>query len=124
MDIVKLNNAGNRANSVFSTRLDDYAIFQDTIYSPCTGIVKHVATNNPDNIPPIRKRGPTNTNHVLLETNDMYVFMGHFSFGKVFVKEGEKVEAGQPLGLAGNSGFSIEPHLHIQAHENTHRGLP
>jgi murein DD-endopeptidase MepM/ murein hydrolase activator NlpD len=40
------------------------------------------------------------------------------------VHEGERVAVGQPLGLAGNSGMSIEPHLHIQAHAKTFKGLP
>ena len=124
MDIVKLNTMGNRASSIFSSRLEDYEIFNDTIYSPCSGRVKDASDNNPDNIPPERKRGPTNTNHVLIETDDMYVFMGHFGFRKVFVNNGDNVVAGQPLGLAGNSGFSIEPHLHIQAHTRTGTGKP
>jgi len=45
-------------------------------------------------------------------------------YHKVFVKEGDKVITGQPLGLAGNSGFSLEPHLHIQVHARTNTGLP
>lgn len=124
MDIVKLNKAGGRAAHVFSARLQDYESFADTIYSPCSGIVRHTASNNPDNIPPSRKRGPTNTNHVLLETSTMYVFMGHLGYHQVFVAEGDTVTAGAPLGLVGNSGFSIEPHLHLQAHARTGSGLP
>ena len=29
------------------------------------------------------------------------------------MKEGQTIKAGQPIGLSGNSGFSAEPHLHI-----------
>jgi murein DD-endopeptidase MepM/ murein hydrolase activator NlpD len=50
--------------------------------------------------------------------------MGHLKQNAVFVKEGDKVVTGQPLGCAGNSGFSIEPHLHMQAHEKTNNGMP
>lgn len=124
MDIAKLNSFGNRASNIFSSRLEDYEIYNDTIYSSCSGKVKHTADNNPDNIPPARKRGPKNTNHVLIETDSMYVFMAHLKYHEVFVQEGQQVQAGQPLGLAGNSGFSLEPHLHIQAHANTNSGIP
>lgn len=124
MDIVKLNAAGNRARRIFSKRLGDYEIFGDTLYSPCSGRVVRVQSENPDNIPPNRQRGPTNTNQVLLATPTMYVFMGHLKHGCVFVHEGDSVTVGQPLGCCGNSGFSLEPHMHIQAQERTNSGLP
>ena len=124
MDIVKLNKWGNRANRVFSKDLNDYEIFNDTLYSPCDGVVAKTQNNNPDNIPPNTKRGPTNTNQVLINGGDFYVFLAHLKFGCVFVHEGQKVVTGQPLGLAGNSGFSLEPHLHIQAQVNTHKNIP
>lgn len=123
MDLVKLNRAGNRADRIFSKRLEDYAIFNDTVYSPCNGTVLKAEHNNPDNIPPLRKRGPTNLNQVLIGTESSYIFIGHLKKNSVFVKKGDIVHTGQPLGLVGNSGMSIEPHLHIQAHANTGKGL-
>lgn len=124
MDLVKLNMAGNRASRIFSTNLKDYEIYGDTLYSPCNAIVAHVNEGNPDNIPPMRKRGPTNTNFILLETNDMYVFMGHLKPNSVLVQDGDTVRAGQPIAVCGNSGFSLEPHLHIQAHARTDESIP
>jgi murein DD-endopeptidase MepM/ murein hydrolase activator NlpD len=44
--------------------------------------------------------------------------MAHFIKGRIFVKEGVHVKAGQPIGIAGNSGFSGEPHLHINVLTN------
>jgi hypothetical protein len=124
MDLVKLNKWGNRANSIFSTRLEDYVTFNDTVYSPCAGIVLKTQDDNEDNIPPVRKRGPSNTNQALIEADSFYVFMAHFRQGHVFVKEGDQVQAGQPIALAGNSGFSLEPHLHIQVHAKTDKAIP
>jgi hypothetical protein len=124
MDIIKLNSYGNRASHIFSTHLQDYEIYNDTIYSPCNGRIAHTETINPDNIPPSMKRGPTNVNQVLIATNTCYVFMAHLRPGCVFVQQGDSVVTGQPLGCCGNSGFSLEPHLHIQAQMNTHSGLP
>jgi hypothetical protein len=124
MDIVKLNDAGNRAKQIFSTRLQDYEIFNDTLYSPCNGRVLKAKDENPDNIPPNRERGPSNTNQVLLETDSFYVFLGHLHQHSVFVREGDSVVTGQPLGCAGNSGFTLEPHLHIQVHAKTNSNIP
>lgn len=116
MDIVQLNKWGGRARYIFSRNLNDYTIFNDTIYSPCSGRVLRAYSNNPDNIPPNMHRGPRNTNQVLIETDSFYVFMGHLKQGSVLVEEGQQVVTGQPLGCVGNSGFSTEPHLHIQVH--------
>jgi hypothetical protein len=124
MDIVKLNSWGGRANKVFSSRLEDYEIFNDTIYAPCSGRVLRAYSDNPDNIPPNMDRGPQNTNQVLLETDSSYVFLAHMKKGSVVVHEGQWVQQGQALGCVGNSGFSSEPHLHIQAHAKTPTGTP
>jgi hypothetical protein len=122
IDIVKLNEYGNRARKVFSSRLEDYYIFNDTVFSPCDGVIQRVRDENPDNIPPSRERGPSNTNQVLIETDSFYIFMAHLRQRGVFVKEGERVKTGQPLALVGNSGFTLEPHLHIQAHAKSGHG--
>lgn len=116
MDIVKLRPDGSRANKIFSRRLEDYAIFGDTLYAPCNGVVARAYSDNPDNIPPDMTRGPNNTNQVLIETDSSYVFLAHLKMGSVIVHEGDTVHQGQALGCVGNSGFSSEPHLHIQAH--------
>ncbi|HVI43375.1 MAG TPA: M23 family metallopeptidase [Chitinophaga sp.] len=123
MDIVKLNKWGGRANRIFSKRLEDYEIFNDTVYAPCDGLVLRAYSTNPDNIPPAMERGPKNTNQVLLEGKDCYFFAAHLKMNGVFVKEGQYVKTGDPLGLVGNSGFSTEPHLHIQTHAKT-PGVP
>ncbi|MFY0254252.1 M23 family metallopeptidase [Chitinophaga sp. 30R24] len=116
MDIVKLNSQGQRATKVFSRHLDDYLIYGDTIYAPCDGLVVSAFSSNPDNIPPAMNRGPKNTNQVLLETPGYFVFVGHLKMGSVVVHEGQYVKQGDALGCVGNSGFSTEPHLHIQVH--------
>ncbi|WP_212005858.1 M23 family metallopeptidase [Chitinophaga sp. HK235] len=123
MDIVKIDDRGTRGAGVFSRKLSDYWIFNDTVYAPCDGIVRRAYGDNPDNIPPAMDRGPKNTNQVLLEGADCYFFAGHLKRNSVVVHEGQHVKQGQALGCVGNSGFSTEPHLHIQAHEKK-AGVP
>ncbi|RFS20603.1 M23 family peptidase [Chitinophaga silvatica] len=119
MDIVKLNKFGGRADKIFSKNLADYEIYNDTIYAPCDGLVARAVSSNPDNIPPNMNRGPKNTNQIVLETPTFNVFMAHLKMNSIVVREGDYVTKGQPLGCVGNSGFSTEPHLHIQVHEKT-----
>lgn len=124
MDIVKLNKYGNRANTIFSNTLKDYAIYGDTVYSPCDGLVIDIENSNPDNKPGIIKRGPKNTNFVMIEAEQYNVLLAHFIPGSIMVREGQRIRTGDPLALAGNSGFSLEPHLHIQVHMRTNDSTP
>jgi len=124
MDVVRLDRYGRRANRIFSGNLEDYYIFGDTIFAPCSGIVERAVDDNPDNIPPHRERGPHNLNGVVIDGSGYTVFLGHMQLHKVFVRAGDSVHAGQALGLAGNSGMSIEPHLHIQVHKKSTDGSP
>ena len=124
MDIVRLDGWGRRSRQVFSLRLADYFIFGDTVFSPCDGMIERAVSDNPDNIPPTRKRGPNNLNGVVIGGLDYTVYLGHLQQHGVFVKAGDRVLAGQPLGLVGNSGMSLEPHLHIQVHSNSPAGAP
>jgi len=119
IDMVRLNRWGARANKPFSERLEDYAVFGDTVYAPLAGTVQNARSENPDNTPPRRERGPSNLNAVVIAGEDCTVFLGHLRQDGVLVQEGEVVRAGDPIGLVGNSGMSIEPHLHIQAHQRT-----
>lgn len=53
-------------------------------------------------------------NYVLLECDAVYVLLAHLRCGSIRVKPGEHVKAGHQLGEVGNSGSSIQPHLHLQ----------
>ena len=57
---------------------------------------------------------PNAGNHVMIETDDGYiVFLAHLKNGSTLVKEGQRVEVGEKIGVVGNSGNTTAPHLHI-----------
>jgi hypothetical protein len=54
-------------------------------------------------------------NHVILDLGDgVYAAYAHLKRGSTEVAAGDRVTAGQQIGLCGNSGNSSEPHLHFQ----------
>jgi murein DD-endopeptidase MepM/ murein hydrolase activator NlpD len=69
-------------------------------------------------------------NHVILELADGagFVVLAHLRAGSVRVRVDEPVAVGHPLGDCGNSGNSMQPHLHIQVMDSadpfTARGRP
>ena len=53
-------------------------------------------------------------NHIMIKAGEFYVLLCHLKNGSVNVKKGDIVKIGQQIAEAGNSGSSIQPHLHIQ----------
>lgn len=45
--------------------------------------------------------------------------MGHLQNGSIQVRAGEMVKQGQPIAKTGNSGWTTQPHIHIQAMKMT-----
>jgi murein DD-endopeptidase MepM/ murein hydrolase activator NlpD len=92
----------------------DYYCYGKPVLAPGDGIISTVVDRYPDNEP-----GKTNPadhaggNHVVIDHgNGEFSMLCHMQPGSLTVKAGERVKAGQPLGLTGNSGNTSEPHLH------------
>jgi hypothetical protein len=115
LDIVRLNAFGNRARGVAPRSLGDYEIFGDTVYSPCAGSVVAVQGGRPDHAPGESDPGHVNGNHVVLRCGDVEILLAHMRQGSVVVSAGETVALGRAVGKVGNSGYSMEPHLHVGA---------
>lgn len=58
-------------------------------------------------------------NYVILRCGDVYPLLAHLRNGSVSVKVGDVVRVGDKLGEVGNSGSSIQPHLHFQIMQNS-----
>lgn len=115
LDIVKLNSLGNRADGIFPRALNAYEIFGEKLYSPCEGSVLRVRDSLPDNPPGKPDAEHPEGNYIVLKCADAEIFMGHLMQGSIEVAQGEVVTVGQPIAQIGNSGNTLEPHLHIEA---------
>ncbi len=115
VDITKVTPWGNDAAGFLPTKNEKYAVFNQVVYSPCDGEVSDVEDKWP-NQTPWSGQAPYNVgNRILITTNDFGVLMGHLQNGSILVKPGDRVAKGQPLAKSGNSGWTSQPHLHIQA---------
>ena len=123
IDIVKINKLGNRAATVFPEELAQYHIFGEVVHSPCNGRVVTTVSGLPDNMPTNVDREHPAGNHIVIECDSIKVMLAHLKEGSLeIVNQGDNVKEGQPVGEVGNSGYTDEPHLHIQA--NSYEGNP
>lgn len=54
-------------------------------------------------------------NYITIQSTDgIFALLAHLKKGSVSVMEGQKVESGELIGRVGNSGNTIQPHLHFQ----------
>jgi hypothetical protein len=92
------------------TALDESCTFGAAILAPAAGVVTHVVDGLPDGDSKKELAG----NHVIIRlAEERYVALAHLKQGSIVVAPGDTVEPGQKIGLAGNSGNSDFPHLHI-----------
>ena len=117
IDVNQLNPMGSVSANVLSNSSDKHIIFGQQVCSPCTGVVMNmrndVADNSSTSMTVDHEYGRGNS--IDLDCDGLVVSMSHLRVGSIRVKTGDRVWTGQPLARVGNSGFSQEPHLHIQA---------
>lgn len=114
LDFVKINRIGNRARGIVPRDASEYEIFGEMVYSPCNGVVTAAVDTVPDNVPPRANAIQPLGNHVMIVDNGTQIILGHLMKGSVGVSHGDSVTRGDPVGRVGNSGYSNEPHLHVQ----------
>ncbi len=105
--------------------LEHYFAWRKPVLSPVRGRVERVVDGLQDNAPGSADRGNNWGNLVVLADDaGMYVEISHFAQGSIRVKQGEWVERGALLGLCGNSGYSPQPHIHVQVQASAQVGAP
>ena len=96
-------------------RLEDYLCYRKPVLSPVRGRVVQIVDDLPD-----RPIGGADGSHnwgnlvIIQDARGQFVELSHFAEKSIRVKPGEWVERGAVLGLCGNSGYSPQPHLHVQ----------
>jgi murein DD-endopeptidase len=98
----------------------NYRAYGHEIHAVADGTVTETKDGIPQNTPGAKSLAVPITletiggNHVIVDIgNGLYAFYAHMQPGSLRVKAGDKVKAGQVLGLLGNTGNSSEPHLHF-----------
>jgi hypothetical protein len=100
-------------------KVESYFIFGKEAIAVADAIVTSIVDNVPEGTP---GSYPTNVdpasadgNAVILDIGQhRYAMYAHLQPGTIKVHQGDKVRTGQILGLVGNTGNSLVPHLHFQ----------
>jgi murein DD-endopeptidase MepM/ murein hydrolase activator NlpD len=91
----------------------DYYAFGQEILAPAAGVVTDVIRGVRDNVPGSMNPYSALGNAVFIRHAEHEVsVLAHLKLGSIRVSVGQKLRAGQVIGLCGNSGNSSEPHLH------------
>lgn len=99
-------------------RLENYAYYGTPIHAAADGVVVNLYDEAEEQIPGSDAKG-INTENIggnMLVVDiggGAYAFYAHMQRGSLKVKLGDRVEAGQVIGLLGNTGNSTAPHLHF-----------
>lgn len=117
IDFVQLNSSGTLFSGPID-QLSSYAYFGAPIRSATAGRVVRVRDGGPEQVPGALPPGQTvNTadgNYAVVRADaGHFAFYAHMQPGSIRVEVGDRVRAGQLLGLLGNTGNTDAPHLHF-----------
>jgi murein DD-endopeptidase MepM/ murein hydrolase activator NlpD len=94
--------------------LTSYYCYGQPILAPAPGVVVVAVDTLPDQPVGSRDTAHPGGNHVVIDHgNHEFSLLAHMQPHSLRVKVGTRVKRGQLLGLAGNSGNTSEPHLHV-----------
>lgn len=104
--------------------------WRQPVFAPLDGVVVACSDGTPDRerlsmirdlvtllVRPPRPGSPFSAyggNYVVLQCEQVYPLLAHLRCGSVRVRAGDRVRTGDQVGEVGNSGSSIQPHLHFQ----------
>jgi hypothetical protein len=114
-------------------KLESYTIFGKPVVAVADAVVASVTDGLPEQTPgkyPVNiSLDQADGNSVILDLGDQrYALYAHMQRGSIQVRVGERVKMGRLIGLVGNSGNSVAPHLHFQVTDRSSslaaNGLP
>lgn len=114
IDMVKVNEAKQFFTNN-GAKLEDFFTLGDSVFAPASGIVIARADSFPN------QKAYTGSDTINIAGNyveialpsNKFLFLAHLFPGTVAVQVGDTINAGQFIGLAGNSGNTTFPHLHL-----------
>ena len=116
--------SSNRIYSGPRRKLESYTIFGKPVLAVADATVVSAIDGLPEQIPGEYPEGisldKADGNSVILRLDDphlgghIFAMYAHMQPGSLRVHSGDKVHTGQVLGLVGNTGNSLAPHLHFQ----------
>jgi len=117
IDWIKLDDK-NQLFSGEATKLESYAYFGSPVHSVADGVVVNLYDETDEQIPSEDAKGITTENiggnMLVIEIGDgVYAFYAHLQRGSLKFTLGDRVKAGDVIGLLGNTGNSTAPHLHF-----------
>ena len=104
--------------------LEEYYAFGQSVLSPVSGYVVGLRDDLEDNFIGNVDRINNWGNYIIIKSLDgsFYVEISHLMKHSITVKVGDYVEMGRIIGKCGNSGYSPEPHIHIQVQSTPYLG--
>jgi murein DD-endopeptidase MepM/ murein hydrolase activator NlpD len=107
--------AGGRSHQKEGTQNADYYAYGKKVLASGNGTVVWVRSDIAENVPGNPNDNTPGGNAVVIDHgNRQYTYYAHLR-PFTTVKNGTRVKAGDPIGEVGNSGDSLEPHLHFHA---------
>lgn len=111
--------------SSFGTELSDYYCYGLDVYSPVYGYVVDYRDDVDDNYPGYANIGDNWGNYIIISiNNDTYVILAHLQKNSIKINKGSFIDPQTIIGKCGNSGRSLQPHLHIQVQKSSNLGDP
>jgi murein DD-endopeptidase MepM/ murein hydrolase activator NlpD len=115
-DFVKVKNAKTYKNE--GSILSDYYAFGESILSPVSGYVVDARDDLVDNVIGEVDRVNNWGNYIIIKSDlGFFVEISHLMQHSLMAKVGDYVKLNQVIAKCGNSGYSPEPHIHIQVQE-------
>lgn len=111
------------------SQLAQHHCFGTPVLAPVAGRVVHAVGTDPDRKPGDFDLNSVLGNHLIIEVGPHeFLFMAHLKQDSLKVREGSEVKPGQEVAACGNSGRSVQPHLHLHLQKSREfpfaEGLP
>ena len=122
IDLV-IRDPSGRTHEGDGAKNEDYHAWHQPVVAPVRGLVVVVVDGLPDRRPGSTEAAGNWGNHVVIrDPRGFHVELSHFACGSLRVWPGQWVERGEVLGLCGSSGYSPQPHLHLQVQADERPG--